>query len=158
VLESYFQADVTVLREACRAFRRHFLQIVKVEVLLESMKITPACKKVFRKRFLQPDRIGIIPVGGYIDNRKQSRKAIAWLLHEEEGKRILHGRNGKERQLLNSQIYIWTASARRRAPCKSSVGATVMDIGASHSETYLWHVGAVPWPRGTRTQCLAWSE
>jgi G:T-mismatch repair DNA endonuclease (very short patch repair protein)/uncharacterized Zn-finger protein len=45
--------------------------------------------------------IGIIPVGGYTDNRRQSKKAIAWLMLEEKkgGKRILHGRNGKERQL-----------------------------------------------------------
>jgi hypothetical protein len=60
------------------------------------MTISSACNKGFRKKFLQPDRIGLIPVGGYTDNRKQSKKAIAWLLNEErtEGKRILHGRNG----------------------------------------------------------------
>jgi G:T-mismatch repair DNA endonuclease (very short patch repair protein) len=56
---------------------------------------------VFRKKLLQPDRIGIIPVGGNTDNRKQSKKAIAWLLHEEgmKGKRILHVGNGKEHRL-----------------------------------------------------------
>jgi hypothetical protein len=37
---------------------------------------------VFRKKFLQLD---IIPAGGYTDNRKQSKKAITWLLLE--GKR-----------------------------------------------------------------------
>jgi len=49
VLESYGQAHVTVLRETCRTFRKHFLQIGNVEVFLESMTITSACKKVFRK-------------------------------------------------------------------------------------------------------------
>jgi G:T-mismatch repair DNA endonuclease (very short patch repair protein) len=65
------------------------------------MTIASACNKVFRKKCLQPDRIGLIPVGGYTDNRKQSKKAIAWVFKEEKkrGKRILHGRNGKERQL-----------------------------------------------------------
>jgi len=54
----------------------------------------------FDKKFLQPDRIGIIPVGGYTDNRRQSKTGIAWLmLEEKESKRILHWRNGKERQL-----------------------------------------------------------
>jgi hypothetical protein len=98
MLENYCLAGVTVLREACRSFRKHFLQIGNVEVFLESM-IASACNKVFRKKFLQPDRIGIIPVGGYY-NRKKSKKAIAWLLLEEkrEGK-IIHGRNGKERHL-----------------------------------------------------------
>jgi G:T-mismatch repair DNA endonuclease (very short patch repair protein) len=64
------------------------------------MTIASACNKVFRKKFLQPDRIGLIPVGGYTDNRSQSKKAIAWLLLEEkkEGKGILHGWNGKERR------------------------------------------------------------
>lgn len=37
VLERYCQADVTVLREACRTFRRHFLQIGNVDVFLESI-------------------------------------------------------------------------------------------------------------------------
>ena len=65
------------------------------------MTIASACNKLFRKKFLQPDKIVIIHIGGYTDNnRKQSRKATAWLkLKEKEGKRSLHGRNGKERQL-----------------------------------------------------------
>jgi hypothetical protein len=65
------------------------------------MTVASACNKVFRKKFLWSDRIGLIPVGGSTDNRKQSKKAIAWLLNEErkEGKRILHGRNAKERRL-----------------------------------------------------------
>jgi hypothetical protein len=101
MLENYCQAEVTVLREACRTFRKHFLQIENVEVFLESMTIASACNKVFRKKCLQTDGIGLIPVGGYTDNRKQSKKAFAWLLQEEKkrGKRILHGTNGKERQL-----------------------------------------------------------
>lgn len=49
VLERYCQANVTVLREACRTFRRHFLQIGNVEVVLEIMTIAWACNKLFRK-------------------------------------------------------------------------------------------------------------
>ena len=101
LLESYCRADVAVLREACRNFRKHFLQIANVEVFLKSVTIASACNKLFRKKFFLHDRIGIIPIGGYTDNRKQSGKAIAWLLLEERrtGKKFLHGRNGKERQL-----------------------------------------------------------
>jgi hypothetical protein len=77
VLESYCQADVTVLREACRTFRRHFLQIGNAEVFLESMTIASACNKLFRKKLLKTNRIGLIPVGDYTDNSKQSRKALA---------------------------------------------------------------------------------
>ena len=63
VLERYCQADVTVLRQACRTFRRHYLKIGNVEVFLESITTASACKKSFRKQLLQPDRRGIIPVG-----------------------------------------------------------------------------------------------
>jgi hypothetical protein len=50
VFESYCQADVTVLQEVCRTFRRHFLQIGNVDVFLESMTIASACSKVFQKK------------------------------------------------------------------------------------------------------------
>jgi hypothetical protein len=50
VLQLHCQADVTVLREACLTFRRHFLQIGNVDAFLESMTIESACKKVFRKK------------------------------------------------------------------------------------------------------------
>jgi hypothetical protein len=42
ILENYFQADVAVPREACRTFRKHFLQIGNVEVFLESMSLASA--------------------------------------------------------------------------------------------------------------------
>ena len=63
VLESYCQDDVNVLREACRVLRREFLQIVNIDVFLESVTIASACNKM-RKRFLKPDTIGLIPPGG----------------------------------------------------------------------------------------------
>jgi hypothetical protein len=69
-----------------------------VRVLLETMTFASACNKTIRKKFLQPDRIAIIPVAGYTGNRKQSRKAIACLmLEEKEGRRPMHERNGKEK-------------------------------------------------------------
>jgi hypothetical protein len=98
VLETYCQADVTVLREACRAFCRHFLHIGHVDDFLKTVTIASACKKTLRNKFMQPDRIGITQVGDYTYNRKQCRKAIAWLMLEKTGKRNIRGRNGKERQ------------------------------------------------------------
>ena len=64
VLETYCQDDVTVLRQACRVFRREFLQIGNIEVFLESLTIASACSKVLRRKFLKPDTIGLIPTGG----------------------------------------------------------------------------------------------
>lgn len=51
VLERYCEADVTVLREACRKIRKHVLEIGNVEVFLGSMTIASACNMSFRKKF-----------------------------------------------------------------------------------------------------------
>jgi hypothetical protein len=64
--EKYCQDDVTVLRQACRIFRREFTHIGNIEVFLESITIATACNKLLRKRFLQPGTIGPIPTGGYL--------------------------------------------------------------------------------------------
>ena len=82
-----------MLREACQTFRKHFLQIGNVEVFLECMPIAWACNRVFRKKFLQPERIGRIPTGCYTNNKRQSKNAIMWLIDEEqmEGQRIRQG-------------------------------------------------------------------
>jgi len=98
VLEMYCQDDVTVLRQACQIFRREFIEIGNIEVLLESFTIASACNKVLRKIFLKPDTIGLIPDGGYSCNNNYSKKALMWLLHMEQadGCRILHARNGRE--------------------------------------------------------------
>jgi len=67
-------------------------------LFLESITIASACNKVFRKRFLQPDTIGLNPTGRYACNKNYSKKAVMWLLHMEETDRvkIMHGRNGRE--------------------------------------------------------------
>jgi hypothetical protein len=97
-LETYCQDDVTVLRQACRVFRREFLKIGNIEVFLEYLIIASACNKVLRRKFLKPDTIGLIPTGGYTFNNKYSKIAIMWLLHMEQtdGVAIKHARNGRE--------------------------------------------------------------
>lgn len=80
-----------------------------------------------------------------MDNRKHSKKAIDWLLLEE-GKRILHGRNGKERHCPNCRVYAWTASVRKLVPCMRLRGAAGTVKRACRFETRLPHAGATPWP------------
>jgi hypothetical protein len=46
------------------------------------MTIASACNKTFPKKFLHPERIGVIPVGGYTDNRNKNTKATASLILE----------------------------------------------------------------------------
>jgi hypothetical protein len=80
VLETYSEDDVTVLRQACRVFRREFIQIGNIELFLEAITIASACNKLSRKGFLKPDTIGLIPTDGYSGNSKYSKKAVMWLL------------------------------------------------------------------------------
>jgi len=75
MLEQYCQDDVTVLRQACRVFRREFLEIGNIEVLLEAFRIASACNKLLRKKFLKPEIIGLILPGSYSANRRYSKKA-----------------------------------------------------------------------------------
>jgi G:T-mismatch repair DNA endonuclease (very short patch repair protein) len=107
VLEEYCQADVTVLRQACQVFRREFIQIGNIEVFLESITIASACNKVLRRRFLEPNTIGLIPAGGYTGNVNYSTKAIMWLIYKEQtdGCTILHGRNGREYRLPDPSLH-----------------------------------------------------
>jgi len=64
VFEQYCPGDVTVLRQASRVFRQDFMQIGNLDVFFESITISSACNRDPRKRFLQPDTIGLIPTGG----------------------------------------------------------------------------------------------
>ena len=94
VLVSYFQNDVTVLRQASR----EFMQTRHIDVFLQSITIASACNKLLRKRFLKPDTIGLITNGGNYCNNRYSKKTLMWLLHieETEGVKIMHCRNGRE--------------------------------------------------------------
>ena len=101
VLEIYCQDDVMVLRQACRVFRREFLQIGNFEVFLQSLTIASACKKELRRKYLKSDTIALIPTGGYSCNNKYSNKAIMWLLQMEQtnGVVIKHARYEREYRL-----------------------------------------------------------
>jgi hypothetical protein len=120
LLQQYCQDDVTVLRQACQAFRREFKDIAKIEVFQESIIIASACNKVFRKLFLQPDTIGLIPTGGYSGNVKYSKKALMWLMYKEQTNAgyftaTMDGNTG----CLNCQISVSTGSVLKQRKCTS---------------------------------------
>jgi len=79
-----------------------FMQIGNLDAFLESITFASACNKVLRKRFLQPDIIGLIRTGGYTCNKNYSKKAMMWLLHMEEkdSAKTMHGRNGRAYKVL----------------------------------------------------------
>ena len=84
VLETYFQDDGTVLRQACQVFRRDFLQFGNIDVFHESVKIASACNNVLSKIFLKPNTRRLIPNGGYSGNVNYSKKVMMWLVYREQ--------------------------------------------------------------------------
>ena len=56
-------------------FRREFMHIGHIDVFVEAITIASACQKVYRKMFLNPDTVGLIPKGGYTCNNRYSKKA-----------------------------------------------------------------------------------
>jgi G:T-mismatch repair DNA endonuclease (very short patch repair protein) len=70
-------------------------------VFLKVVTLASACNKVFRKRFLKPNTIGLIPSGGYTDNTPQSKKLLMCLAYRQQTDAcsIRHGGNGRESRL-----------------------------------------------------------
>ncbi|GLV46260.1 hypothetical protein CBL_12337 [Carabus blaptoides fortunei] len=84
----YCVSDVDILRRACVKFRKAFINDRGVCPFTEAVTIASACSKVFRRRFLKPRTIGLIPSGGYRMRDTQSRVALEWLIWEEETRQI----------------------------------------------------------------------
>ena len=82
-LLKYCKLDVKILRLACLAYRKIFLNIANICPFEETCTIAGTCLKVFRKKFLKPFSIGIIPKNGYRFANNQSREAMKWLLWME---------------------------------------------------------------------------
>src|SRR5699024_10320599 len=98
-IEKYCIGDVDILRRACIMFRGCFLNANNVDPLQEASRIAGACSLVFRRRYLQPNCIGIPPKSGYrlIDN--QSRIALKWLFWLEFSLNIDIDHAGKGREV-----------------------------------------------------------
>ena len=61
----YCQMDVEILRRACIQFGKIFLEVGETDPLITACTIASACSYLFRKKFLNPNTIGIIPPTGY---------------------------------------------------------------------------------------------
>jgi hypothetical protein len=102
----YCVSDVEILAQACIKFRKLFLQECRVEPFLESVTIASACNLAFRRNFLRPNTIGLIPKNGYRMVDKQSAVALQWLTWEEDqrGVRIQHAGRGREVKIANLKV------------------------------------------------------
>ncbi|KAG8238696.1 hypothetical protein J437_LFUL016575, partial [Ladona fulva] len=83
-----------------------FLASTGVDPFREAVTIASACMKVFRRNFLKPETLAIIPPGGYRMADRQSRKALLWLTWEEKerGITIRHAGNGREVRILGRKM------------------------------------------------------
>lgn len=97
-LTEYCISDVEILSRACLKFRQQVLETGNICPFTEACTIASTCNKLFRRNFLKPDTIGIIPKNGYRFCDKQSRIALKWLLWEEKqrGINIIHAAKQKE--------------------------------------------------------------
>ena len=95
---SYCRSDVTILRRACAKFQKLFKDVTTVDIFRECVTIASSCMQTFRKKFLKPESIGLIPPGGYGASDRQSRSAILWLdfVAKERNIKIQHAKNSKE--------------------------------------------------------------
>ena len=97
----YCKQDVQILRLACLAFRKTFMECGSTDPFLECATIASSCMRVYRKQFLKKFTIGIIPPGGYRRANKQSLKAAQWLtwMEHSTGWSIQHSVNSREKRL-----------------------------------------------------------
>lgn len=84
----YCISDVEILAAACLKFRQQLLDTGNVCPFTEACTIASACNRVFRRNFLRPNTIGIIPKNGYRWRDNQSIIATQWLVWEEKQRHI----------------------------------------------------------------------
>ncbi|KAG5875914.1 hypothetical protein JTB14_028677 [Gonioctena quinquepunctata] len=74
-----------------------------VDPFTEAITLPGACDIIFRRNFLNPNTIGLIPKNGYRWRDNQSKIAFQWLVWQERQRRvkILHAGRGPEASLAN---------------------------------------------------------
>ncbi|KAK3910304.1 putative DNA polymerase [Frankliniella fusca] len=81
-LIEYCISDVTILRQACHAFRKLFAGVAGFDPMFQCITLSSACMAAYRRNFLRVNTIGIVPPGGYHGRGKQSHSALRWLDYE----------------------------------------------------------------------------
>ena len=97
-LEKYCRQDVKILRLACMKFRKNIIDAADFCPFHEATTLASTCMKIFRKKFLVDNTIGIIPVNGYRLADTQSEGGLRWLAWQEQllGCKIQSAARGRE--------------------------------------------------------------
>ncbi|XP_018578193.1 uncharacterized protein LOC108916427 [Anoplophora glabripennis] len=105
-LVEYCISDVEILTAACLKFRQQLMEMGNICPYTEACTIASACNKVYRRNFLKPNTISIIPKGGYRWRDNQSKIAIQWLVWEEHtrGLNISHAAKDKEARVAGVKV------------------------------------------------------
>ncbi|XP_054259245.1 uncharacterized protein LOC128983988 [Macrosteles quadrilineatus] len=98
-LLEYCMSDVDILAQACIKFRSLLLEQCNVDPFLESVTIASACNLAFRRNFLKPNTIGLIPKNGYRSST-QSAVALQWLTWEEERRGVTINHAGRSKEVV----------------------------------------------------------
>ena len=61
---------------------------VGIDPFATCITLASSCNLVLRKKYLQPDTIGIIPAHGYRPEDKQSKKALQWIKYMSETQNV----------------------------------------------------------------------
>lgn len=140
----YCKMDVTILRQACIAFRTLFLRLGNVCPFAEAMTIASACSLLFRRNFLKKDSIAVLPKNGYRASGTFSRKSIEWLLYIEKNleRKICHAGRQKEVRLpegylvdgfdpVDNTVYQYHGCFWHGCPCKKKNRDEILKDGTS---------------------------
>jgi hypothetical protein len=102
-LEKYCIIDVDILRQGAMKFRDIFIEAGCTDPWSEAITLTHACSIVYRKCFMPPNTLALIPHLGYTAPKVYSSKGVKWLeyIASQESIHIRHARNDKELKLLN---------------------------------------------------------
>ena len=100
-LVDYCKQDVAILRKACLLFRDGFIQQCETCPFTECTTIASTCMRVFRKKYLKENTIGVIPRNGYRMADRQSLKALKWICWMEKvlNRKIQSAFRGREVRL-----------------------------------------------------------
>lgn len=103
----YCVQDVMTLMKGAMKFRKHFIDVGRVDPFRHDVTLAGACLRVFRL-FHNDYEIETIPENGYKANQNYSRSSIKWLEWEaaKRGVRIRHAEN-------DGEVEVYGASGRK---------------------------------------------
>lgn len=81
-LIEYCKQDVELLRQGCVKFMTDFIELLDVNPFLEAFTLAQACLIVYRKWFMKPKTLGIVPADNYHSRQNRSFIADKWLIYE----------------------------------------------------------------------------